>query len=293
MTPARIRACATRLVTLAAVIVASITTLGTPIAQGAPGGNNNPSCQPTAAHPYPVVFLHGLGATYYEDLNFLQSNVAGQGYCTFSQTYGAYPGFPYVGGLRPVADSATEIKAFIGQVLSETGAAKVDIVGHSEGGFQSLYVTKTQGIASRVDKVVAIAPPTHGTTFAGLYNLAYIFGQSERAAVGQALSALGCPACSDLGTGGGAVATLDQGPIAQAGVSYTIIASRYDELVTPTATAFVNEPGVRNEYVQDTCPFDPVGHIGEAYDLNVWHLTENALDPANAKSFICTFGSPG
>ncbi len=293
MTPARIRARAARLVTLAAVAVASITALGTPIAQAAPGGNNNPSCRPTAAHPYPVVFLHGLGATYYEDLNFLQSDVAGQGYCTFSQTYGAYPGFPYVGGLRPVADSATEIKAFIGQVLSETGAAKVDIVGHSEGGFQSLYVTKTQGIAGRVDKVVAIAPPTHGTTFAGLYNLAYIFGQSERAAVGRALSALGCPACSDLGTGGGAVATLDHGPIAQAGVSYTIITSRYDELVTPTATAFVKEPGVRNEYVQDTCPFDPVGHIGEAYDLNVWHLTENALGPANAKGFTCTFGSPG
>jgi pimeloyl-ACP methyl ester carboxylesterase len=281
------------LVTLAAVTVASITALGTSTAQAAAGGNNDPSCQPSAAHPYPVVFLHGLGATYYEDLNVLQSDVASRGYCTFSQTYGAYPGFPYVGGLRPVSDSAAEIKSFIGQVLADTGAAKVDIVGHSEGGFQSLYVTKTQGIAGHIDNVVAIAPPTHGTTFAGLYNLAYIFGQAERAAVGQALSAFGCPACSDLGTGGAAVATLDQGPIAQAGVSYTIITSRYDELVTPTGTAFVNEPGVRNEYVQDTCPFDPVGHIGEAYDLNVWHLTENALDPANAKSFICSVGSPG
>jgi pimeloyl-ACP methyl ester carboxylesterase len=219
--------------------------------------------------------------------------VAGQGYCTFSQTYGAYPSFPYVGGLRPVADSATEIKTFIVGVLAETGAAKVDIVGHSEGAFQSLYATKTQGISARVDKVVAIAPPTHGTTFAGLYNLAYIFGQSERVLVGQALSAFGCPACSDLGTGGSAVATLDNGPIAQPGVGYTIITSRYDELVTPTDTAFVNESGVKNEYVQDTCPFDPVGHIGEAYDLNVWHLVENALDPPNAKSFICLAGSPG
>ncbi len=263
-----------------------------PAAQAA-GGNNDPSCKPTAAHPFPVVFLHGLGATYYEDLNFLQADIAGLGYCTFSATYGAYPGFPYVGGLRPVADSAGEIKAFIEQVLSETGAAKVDIVGHSEGGFQSLYVTKTQGIASQVDKVVAIAPPTHGTTFAGLYNLAYLFGQAERAAVGQALTAFGCPACSDLGVGGSAVATLDNGPIAQPGVSYTVITSRYDELVTPTGTAFVNEPGVKNEYVQDTCPFDPVGHIGEAYDLNVWHLVQNALDPSNAKPFTCSAGSPG
>lgn len=282
---------------LAAVGAATALTLAATFALSASaqaatsGGNNDPSCRPSAAHPYPVVFLHGLGATYYEDLNYLQANVAAQGYCTFSATYGAYPGFPYVGGLRPVADSAAQIKSFIERVLAETGAAKVDIVGHSEGGFQSLYVTKTQGIAGQVDKVVAIAPPSHGTSFGGLYGLATAFGQT--ALVQQALRTFGCPACADLVDGGSAVTTLDTGPIAQPGVSYTIITSRYDELVTPTATAFVNEPGVVNEYVQDTCPFDPVGHIGEAYDLNVWHLVENALDPAHAHSFICLAGSPG
>ncbi|MGI8558444.1 MAG: esterase/lipase family protein [Solirubrobacteraceae bacterium] len=282
-----------RLAAIAAVSLIALALLSGSAAQAASGGNNDPSCKPSSAHPYPVVFLHGLGATYYEDLNFLQGDVAARRYCTFSATYGAQPGFPYVGGLRPIADSAREIKAFIAQVLAETGSPKVDIVGHSEGGFQSLYVTKTQGIASQVDKVVAIAPPTHGTTFAGLYNLAYVFGQSERTAVDQALHAFGCAACSDLGVGGAAVATLDNGPIARPGVSYTIITSRYDELVTPTDTAFVHEPGVTNQYVQDTCAYDPVGHINEAYDLNVWHLTENALDPAAAKSFFCSAGSPG
>ncbi len=259
----------------------------------AAGGNNDPSCKPSAQHPYPVVFLHGLGANANEDLNYLQADVASQGYCTFSTTYGAWPEFPYVGGLQPIAESAVQIKNFIERVRSETGASKVDIVGHSEGGFQSLYVTKTQGISSQVDKAVAIAPPTHGTTFSGLYDLAYIFGQSERAAVGQAMYEFGCPACSDLGPGGAAVLTLDSGPITQPGVAYTIIISRYDEMVTPTTTAFVDEPGVTNEYVQDVCPLDPVGHIGEAYDLNVWHMVENALDPPDAKQFACSVGSPG
>ncbi|HEY3710057.1 MAG TPA: alpha/beta fold hydrolase [Amycolatopsis sp.] len=262
-------------------------------AQAATGGNNDPTCRPGAAHPNPVVFLHGLGATYYEDLNFMQAAVAAKGYCTFSQTYGAYPGFPVVGGLRPIADSAAEIKTFIGQVLAETGASKVDIVGHSEGGLQSLYVTKTQGIADKIGTVVAIAPPAHGTTFGGLTKLAYLLGQGERDAVGQALSTLGCPACDNLITGGSAITTLNTGPIAQPGVHYTIITSRADELVTPTDTAFVREPGVDNQYVQDTCPFDPVGHIGEAYDLNVWNLVTNALDPAHATKFLCVVGSPG
>lgn len=264
----------------------------TPAAQAATsGGVNDPSCTPSAAHPDPVVLLHGLGATYYEDINVLQSYLAGKGYCTFAETYGDYPGFPFVGGLRPIADSAAEIRQQIQQVLAETGAAKVDIVGHSEGGFQSLYVTKTQGIANRIGSVVAIAPPTHGTTFGGLVNAAYAFG--IRSQVSAALQAFGCPACDNLITGGAAVQTLNTGPIAQTGVHYTVITSRYDELVTPTDTAFVHEPGVVNEYVQDTCPFDPVGHIGEAYDTNVWNLVANALDPANAKPFFCSAGSPG
>jgi triacylglycerol esterase/lipase EstA (alpha/beta hydrolase family) len=279
------------LVAMAPAAIAAQSSTSLPSGLQAAGGDNDPSCQPSAQHPYPVIFLHGLGATYYEDLNVLQSNIATQGYCTFSSTYGAYPGFPYVGGLEPVSQSAVQIKDFIEQVLAETGAAKVDIVGHSEGGFQSLYVTKTQGIANRVDKVVAIAPPTHGTTFAGLYSLAAAFGQASL--VDQVLSTFGCPACADLVVGGPAVQTLDNGPIAQPGVSYTIITSRYDELVTPTWTAFVNEAGVVNEYVQDFCPYDPVGHIGEAYDTNVWHLVENALDPAQATGFVCSVGLPG
>ena len=289
--PAQLRSRATRLLAHASLAAAALALLHTSTAQAA-GGVNDPSCRPSSAHPYPVVLLHGLGANKNEDINLLQSDVAGRGYCTFAPTYGAWPGFPYVGGVRPVADSAAEIRSFIEQVLAQTGAAKVDVVGHSEGGFQSLYVTKTQGIANRIDKVVAIAPPTHGTTFAGLYRLAYLFGQASRDAVEQALTAFGCPACSDLGIGGSAVATLNDGPIAQPGVSYTVITSRFDELVTPTETAFVREPGVTNEYVQDTCPFDPVGHIGEAYDTNVWHLVENALDPANATRFTCTVGLP-
>ncbi|WP_236791587.1 triacylglycerol lipase [Amycolatopsis sp. GM8] len=274
-------------------LAALVTALFAAPADAAGGGVNDSSCRPGAAHPRPVVFLHGLGATSYEDLNFLQASVAAQGYCTYSPTYGAYPGFDLVGGLRPIADSAAEIKQFIDSVLAETGASQVDLVGHSEGGFQSLYVPKTQGIADRIGTVVAIAPPAHGTTFAGLTTLAYLFGQGERDLVGQALSTVGCAACDDLTVGGSAVATLDAGPIAQPGVHYTIITSRYDELVTPTETAFVREPGVVNEYVQDTCPFDPVGHIGEAYDLNVWHLVTNALDPAHATKFVCTAGSPG
>ena len=275
----------------AAVLLSTVSTLLAAAPAQAAGGVNDAACRPSADHPDPVVFLHGLGANKDEDLNFLQADVAGQGYCTYSLTYGAGAYGPFVGGVGDIARSATQIKAFIGDVLAQTGAAKVDLVGHSEGGFQTLYVTKTQGISDRIDKVVAIAPPTHGTTFAGLYQLGMMLGADELA--GQVLTTFGCVACAQLVTEGSAVRTLTSGPIAQPGVTYTIIQSRYDELVTPTETSFVREPGVTNIYVQDVCPHDPVGHIGEAYDTNVWHLVKNALDPADAATFTCSVGSPG
>ncbi len=248
------------------------------------------SCKPSAAHPSPVVLLHGLGGNGPGNFSFLGPYLATQGYCTFTFTYGqATPAIP-VGGTIAIADSAKQIAAFIDQVLATTGASKVDIVGHSEGAFQSLYVPKILGYAGKVDRVVAMAPPTHGTTFVGLVSVGDFLGL--RPLVDQVLNTFGCQACDQLITGGSAVATLDSGPIAQAGVGYTIIASQADALVVPHETSFVREEGVVNEFVQDTCPLDPVGHIGLAFDLGVAGLVANGLDPAHPKPVICSGGPP-
>ncbi|KAJ5605459.1 hypothetical protein N7510_008240 [Penicillium lagena] len=254
-------------------------------------GINDFSCQ---SDSNPVVLLHGLGATFYEDLNFLQDWLQLQGYCTYSLTYGAYDGFPFVGGLQAISESAPQIASYIKEVVQKTGKSKVNLVGHSEGAFQSLYVPKFEGVAGLIDKIAAIAPPTHGTSFGGLYNLAYAFGNASREAIGDVLQDLGCAACNDLGPDGPAVELLNNGqPIVQPGNQVTIIASKLDEMVTPPETAFVQEAGVRNVWIQTTCPFDPVGHIGEAYDLNVWNLVKNALDDTPNRSFFCLAGSPG
>lgn len=269
--------------------------LGSALASSALGvGINDFSCR-SEKHPNPVILLHGLGATFYEDLNFLQYWLQAQGYCTFAQTYGAYDGFPLVGGLKPISDSASEIADYIHEVASQTGASKIDLVGHSEGAFQTLYVPKFEaGTAEMLDKLVAIAPPTRGTTFIGLYNLAYAFGNHSREAVGDILQTVGCPACDEVGPDGDAVAKLNDGePIVQPGNHLTVIASKFDEMVTPTSTSFVHEDGVNNVWVQDKCKLDPVGHIGEAYDLNVWNLVKNALDGTPDRKFFCVLGSPG
>jgi pimeloyl-ACP methyl ester carboxylesterase len=278
-------------VAVAALTVTGLVVLAGPSASAAPSsGFNDWSCRPSAAHPDPVVMLHGLGGNGPGHFSFLGPFLASAGYCAFAPTYGlATPAIP-VGGTVSITRSAPEIAAFIEQVRSTTGAAKVDLFGHSEGAFQSLYGPKFLGYAGEIGKVVAMAPPTHGTTFGGLVSFGDALGL--RPLVDQVLNQFGCQFCDEAITGGPAVTRLTTGPIAQPGIAYTIIASRADALVTPTTTAFVHEPGVRNFYVQDTCPFDQVGHIGMAFDTGVATMIANALDPAHAKPVLCGFGPP-
>jgi len=253
-------------------------------------GINNWSCRPSAAHPNPVVLIHGLGGNGPGHWAFVAPVLAGAGYCVFHLTYGAPVPWIPVGGLRPIDQSARQIAGFVDDVLAATRAREVDLVGHSEGGFQSLYIPKVLGFGAKVDSVVSLAPPTHGTTAGGLVVLADVLG--IRPLVDWTLDTFGCQACDDLLPGGSAVRRLTTGPVAVPGVDYTIIASRADVLVTPTETSFVREPGVKNVYVQDTCPADPVGHIGMAFELGVADMITNALDPATARPVRCSIGLP-
>ncbi|XWX01727.1 hypothetical protein V2A60_009756 [Cordyceps javanica] len=234
----------------------------------------------------PVIVLHGLFANRNFDLNFFEAWARPKGYCTFGLTYGAHPLFPSVGGVKLVNESSQEIVDLIDEVLQKTGAKKVDLVGHSEGGLQALYVAKVRGMSDKIDKIVGIAPPSHGTGFASLVNIADLL--EIRDDVDDLLKTVGCPGCLDVADGD-AIKALNNGPIVQPGNTVTIIASRYDFIVTPTGTAsFINEPGVYNVWTQDVCPLDVAGHISLAIDANMFQLTHNALQGKNGKSFICT-----
>lgn len=249
---------------------------------------NDFGCRSTK-YPNPVIALHGLFATAKSDLNFLEAWLRPKGFCTFSLTYGEYPLIP-LGGLKAISESSIEIANFVKEVLDKTGAAKVDIVGHSEGGLQSLYLPKFAGIADRVDKIIAIAPPTHGTDSSGLVALADTLGL--RPLVNEVLDTIGCDACNDMIPGGPAVTKLNTGTVVQPGNKVTVIASRNDRTVVPPSSAFVKEFGVNNIFVQDYCPLDPVGHVSLAIDLNVWNLVLNSLEDRIGRKFPCIISFP-
>ena len=83
-------------------------------------------------------------------------------------------------------------------VLAATGAAKVDLVGHSQGGMMPRYYLKFLGGAAHVDKLVALAPSNHGTTLDGLTALVTALGTAGL--VNGAINAL-CTACGQQEAG--------------------------------------------------------------------------------------------
>lgn len=153
--PIRLRRAAAGL--FAAVLLAA--SLTTTASAATSSGFDDWTCKPSAAHPAPLVLLHGLGGNGPGNYSYLGPFLAAKGYCAFTFTYGqATPAIP-VGGTVSITQSSAQIESFVQRVRQATGAAKVDIVGHSEGGFQSIYGPKVLGYADVVGKVVALAPP--------------------------------------------------------------------------------------------------------------------------------------
>ncbi|KAI1759849.1 alpha/beta-hydrolase [Hypoxylon sp. FL1150] len=239
----------------------------------------------------PVVLLHGLSADRDVDLNELQWELNKRGYCTFSITYGAWDLVPWIGGLRNMTDSAKDIADFIREVKDKTGAAKVDIVGHSEGGVQAIYVPMTQdGISDIVERLVALGPAIHGAQYLGFTDLWYIGGEVTRSIAKLVQNLVGCPACDDMMTGGVVYWDFKNADkIVQSGNNATIIMSTSDVLVKPEVSR-IDEPGVNNVIVQDTCPDDTVGHAGLMWDKSVWRLVVNALEENDDVVFPCENG---
>ena|SRR5664279_4639015 len=143
------------------------------------------------------------------------------------------------------------------------------------------YYVKLLGGATKVHTVVGISPTTHGTTLDGLLALARLFPGAND------LVRSACPACVDQEVGSPVITALDNGPIAQSGVSYTVIETHNETVVTPAGSSFIKEPGVKDYWLQDSCPFNWTDHASLTYDKGVYGLTENALDPAHAHQVTC------
>ena len=67
-----------------------------------------------------------------------------------------------------------------------------------------------------------------------------------------------------------------------------MIQTKYDEVVTPYESAFLDGPNVHNYLLQDICPLDFSEHLGTAFDPIAMRLALNALDPSHTVAPTCT-----
>jgi len=250
-----------------------------------PPGSNDWNCRPTAAHPYPVVLVHGTFANMTDSWQALSPLLANNGYCVFALDYGGSPG-NQIQATGDIPTSAAQLGAFVGRVLDATGATKVDVVGHSQGGMMPRWYVKFLGGDQTVHALVGLAPSNHGTTFNGLASLARAFPGGP-----SAFGAL-CQACEQQFVGSSFLEELNAGGDTVPGPSYTVIETRYDEVVTPYTSAFLSGPNVTNITLQDQCARDLVDHVGIIYDAIALHDVLNALDPAGATAPACTLVLP-
>jgi len=252
----------------------------------APAGANDGNCKPSAAHPYPVVLVNGTFENMNDNWGGASPLLANNGYCVFAFNYGGVSTDAPIQAVAPIAQSAAQLASFVTSVLTITGASKVDLVGHSQGGMMPRYYIKYLGGAIRVDRLVGLAPSNNGTTLDGLAALGAAFG------VNSFLVSL-CSACVDQEAGSPFLTDLNAGGETNPAVTYTVIETSNDVVVTPYTNAFLPAaPNVTNLLVQNQCALDNSDHNEMAYDPIALTDMLNALDPAHPQPVPCMVVNP-
>jgi triacylglycerol esterase/lipase EstA (alpha/beta hydrolase family) len=202
----------------------------------------NNGCRPSSTHPYPVVLVHATLADEGSNWVTLAPLLASAGYCVYAFNYGetlaSLPVVPFItegriDGLGHIERSAEELRSFVNHVLSATGASKVDLVGHSQGGMMPNYYIKFLGGASKVNELIGLAPSNHGTTLDGLTALLERFPFASEI-VGGLLEFLGAPSLPEQEATSTFIKKLfGSGEPLASGVRYVVIETTHDEVVTP------------------------------------------------------------
>jgi triacylglycerol esterase/lipase EstA (alpha/beta hydrolase family) len=210
---------------------------------------------PAAPDANPVIIAGGTGAPaeFYEPL---ASRLRAGGYRVFIYTIPS--------PLSPFEDSAPSFEAFLERVLAVTGAAKADVVGHSQGVILVRYAAKFLGGGTKIGTLVSLSGGIYGSTLASSIN--------------ESAGCLGLVLCQEASTGSDFLKQLNEPNDAIDGVHHVNITTIHDEIGTPyTNNLMYGHGDITNVVVQDQCPNDQVDHIFLAFDGAVASGIDDAL----------------
>jgi triacylglycerol lipase len=173
----------------------------------------------------PVLLVHGFGGTK-SSWSVIAQALCDRGIMVDAITYS-----PLGNSVEQLAD---ELVAAVERTLSQTGADKVHLVGHSLGGLVIAQAIAGGGLAGRVDTVITLGSPFGGSPWAALLP----FGDLPRA----------------LRAGSPQLRRLASAPV-PVGVRWLAVTAALDIIV----------PGARSVPAHvdvETITFDGIGHLG-------------------------------
>ncbi|MVU83125.1 alpha/beta hydrolase [Nocardia sp. ET3-3] len=194
----------------------------------------------------PVLLIGGIAA----DEGRLESFriwLTGQGYTAFSMVLSGNPT-----GTAAIPESAQALAGKVAEIRGQTGAARVDLVGHSMGGLAQRYYVKFLGGFDTVGTYVDYGTPEQGDDLASV-------------------CALVSPGCRDLVPGSDFLTRLNADPAVPPGLAAY-------HFYSESAGAEKNSlPGAVNIGIQSFCPGRTVSHGEEPIDGALRQLIDTAL----------------
>lgn len=125
------------------------------------GDGGAPDARSCAGPPYPIVLGHGFtGFDGIGPINYyfgVAEELRGRGETVFEAEVAPY---------QSSAVRGTQLAVIVDGILETTGACKVVLVVHSQGGLDARFMVSTLGYGDRVAAMVTIATPHRGTRLA-------------------------------------------------------------------------------------------------------------------------------
>lgn len=173
-------------------------------------------------------------------------------------------------GFGDIRESARALSSYVDQVRAATGAGRVDLVAHSQGGLVSRWYVKFLGGVDTVDQYVGLGSPQYGTYVANIVNFLGLG------------SCAGIVACQQMSIGSSFLADLNAGDDTPGPVRWTTLRTWQDELVRPVDNAVLAD-GATNVLVQGWCPLRVVGHLGLVLDGTTYTAVRQTLAGATIR----------
>jgi pimeloyl-ACP methyl ester carboxylesterase len=175
-------------------------------------------------------------------------------------------------GTLDINASADKLKETVDAFLRETGASKLHLIGHSQGGIVArTYIHRHAG-QNTVESMISLASPHKGTKFV----------ETDAAKL---LGCPGAPPCEQMKVGSPLIQQINNRPPGDL-IYYTNFVTNNDSFVTPLMNGTMDgcdrigqggETLSCNVHIQQSCPNRFIEHIGLAFDATVYNGIQQAL----------------